>query len=466
MSFWFAPLFRTKGDPDREVLRVFRFAIQVYGCQMNVYDSDRLRTSLLERGWEETSEDDADIVLFVTCSIRAKAEQKVWSEIGRLEHRHRLQGAPLVAVIGCMAQRLKDAFVSRFSNVRLVAGPRSLGRVPEGLEQVLKGDKPRLFIDDPGSLDDLECAPIRRENPWKAFLTIAHGCDNYCTYCVVPYVRGRFWSRAPEAILQEVRELAEDGVREISLIGQNVNSYGADFDNDYSFASLLRDVAAEKRVDRIRFYTSHPKDFTKDIVEAMADNPEICPAVNLPIQSGSDRVLKAMRRGYTLKEYADIVEMIRKGLPESAVTSDLIVGFPGETVEDFEASLTALERFSFDLLHSAAYSPREGTAASRMGQQVPEEEKKRRLTEVNRIQAEISAEINAGLVGRNYEILVDSPAPKGQGLLQGRTPTDKVVIVEGPESLLGQLVNVRIDRAGKWYLYGSVISQKQVGGGQ
>ncbi|MFP4481848.1 MAG: tRNA (N6-isopentenyl adenosine(37)-C2)-methylthiotransferase MiaB [Thermovirgaceae bacterium] len=445
---------------------MFRFAIHVYGCQMNVYDADRLRTSLLEKGWEEVAEDAADIVLFVTCSIRAKAEQKVWSEIGRLEHLHRSREAPLVAVVGCMGQRLGKAFLNRFSNVRLVAGPRSLGRVPDGLEQVTKGGKPLLIIDDPKGLDDLECAPVRRENHWKAFLTIAHGCDNFCTYCIVPYVRGRFRSRDPGEILNEVRELAADGVREISLIGQNVNSYGADFENGYSFASLLRDVAAEKLVDRIRFYTSHPKDFTPDIVEAMRDNQEICPAINLPIQSGSDRILKAMRRGYSLEEYATIVEMIRKGLPESAVTSDLIVGFPGETEEDFKASVQALKRFRFDLLHSAAYSPREGTVASLMEDQVPACEKKRRLNEVNGIQMKISAEINAALVGRTFEILVDGPAPKGEGLLQGRTVTDKVVIVEGPESLLGRLVQVRIDRAGKWYLHGSVLPRGNSDGGR
>ncbi len=445
---------------------MFRFAVHVYGCQMNVYDADRLRTSLLEMGWEETTEETAEMVIFITCSIRAKAEQKVWSEIGRLEHRHRSRGAPLVAVVGCMGQRLGDAFISRFPNVRLVAGPRSLGRVPEGLQQVACGGKAMLLLDDPNALDDLDCAPLRRENHWKAFLTIAHGCDNFCTYCIVPYVRGRFRSRAPEEIFREVRELAADGVREISLIGQNVNSYGADFDNGYSFASLLRDVAGLKLVDRIRFYTSHPRDFTRDIVEAMVENPEICPAINLPIQSGSDRILKAMRRGYSLEEYASLVEMIRKILPESAVTSDLIVGFPGETEEDFEASLAALKRFKFDLLHSAAYSPREKTAASVMGDQVPDHEKKRRLNEVNRVQTLISAEINAALVGKTFEILIDSTAPKGGGLLQGRTATDKVVIVEGPESLLGQLVQVRIDRAGKWFLRGRLIPRENVNGGR
>jgi len=445
---------------------VFRFAIHVYGCQMNVYDADRLRTSLLERGWQETAEEAAEMVIFVTCSIRAKAEQKVWSEIGRLEHLHRSRGTPLVAVVGCMGQRLGDAFFSRFPNVRLVAGPRSLGRVPTALEQVIRGGKPLLLPDDPNDLDDLECAPLRRENRWKAFLTITHGCDNFCTYCIVPYVRGRFRSRTPDEILREVEELAADGVREISLIGQNVNSYGADFDNGYSFASLLRDVAAEKLVERIRFYTSHPRDFTRDIVEAMVDNPEICPAINLPIQSGSDRILKAMRRGYSLEEYASIVEMIRKALPESAVTSDLIVGFPGETEEDFEASVAALKRFKFDLLHSAAYSPRDGTEASLMDDQVPDNEKKRRLNEVNRVQTRISTGINAALVGKTFEVLLDSPAPKGGGLLQGRTVTDKVVIVEGPESLLGRLVQVRIEGAGKWYLHGRLIAGENIDGGR
>ena len=439
---------------------MFAFTIYVYGCQMNVYDADRLRTALLDRGWNETTEDEADVVIYVTCSIRAKAEQKVWSEIGRLDNLNKDRRSPFVAVVGCMAQRLGDAFMSRFPNVRLVAGPRNLGRVPKGLEEVIKNRKTCLFLDDHNELHDLGCAPIRRENPWKAFLTIAHGCDNFCTYCIVPYVRGRFRSRAPEEIIEEVRRLTDDGVREISLIGQNVNSYGADFKNGYSFASLLRDVASERKLDRIRFYTSHPRDFTKDIVDVMAENPKICPAINLPIQSGSDRVLAAMRRGYTLEQYASTVKMIREGLSEVAITSDLIVGFPGETDEDFQASLKALERFRFDLLHSAAYSPREGTVASQMQDQLPEEEKKRRLNEVNRVQSRISAEINKALLGRTCEILIDGLAPKGKGLLQGRTATDKVVIVEGPESMLGRMVKARIDRAGNWYLFGSLLSEK------
>lgn len=440
---------------------MFGFAIHVYGCQMNVYDADRLRTALQQRGWKETAEEDADVVVFVTCSIRAKAEQKVWSEIGRLDHIHGSRGRPRVAVVGCMGQRLGRSFMSRFGCVLLVAGPRSLGLVPNGLEEALRDQKGRLFLDDPRGLEDLDCAPIRRENRWKAFLTIANGCDNFCTYCIVPYVRGRFISRSPGDILHELRELARDGVKEVSLIGQNVNSYGQDFHSGYNFASLLRDVAAEKILDRIRFYTSHPKDFTKDIVDAMADNPEICPAVNLPIQSGSDRILAAMHRGYTLEQYASIVKMIRTGLCEVAVTSDLIVGFPGETEEDFQESVEALERFRFDLLHSAAYSPREATAAARMSPQVPEHEKKRRLNEVNRIQKRISAEINESLVGREFEIFLDAPAPKGEGLLQGRTMTDKVVIVQGPKSMIGRRANARIDSAGNWYLYGSLIPDTQ-----
>ncbi|AER66991.1 RNA modification enzyme, MiaB family [Thermovirga lienii DSM 17291] len=433
------------------------YAIKVYGCQMNVYDAERLRTAMAKEGFSEVSlEEKPELVIFVTCSIREKAEQKVWSEIGRLDSQWRRKGAPKVAVIGCMAQRLGSKFMDRFKSVCLVAGPRNLGKVPEALSNIAKNEERVLLLDDPRELSDLDCPPLRRDNPWRAYITIAHGCDNFCTYCIVPFTRGRFRSRAPEEIFKEIDFLVADGVREIILLGQNVNSYGADFDNGYRFSNLLRDVASDERVDLVRFLTSHPKDFTEDIVDVMASNSKICPAINLPIQSGSDRILSLMNRGYTVEQYAKIVETIRNKLEEVAITSDLIVGFPGETEEDFNASVDALKRFRFDLVHTAAYSPREGTAGAKMKDQLSEEEKYRRLNIVNELQNKISYEINASLKGKKYKVLLDSLPPKGEGLLQGRTPTDKVVLVEGDPGLLGKFVEVSITEAEHWCLRGKL----------
>lgn len=434
------------------------FALKVYGCQMNVYDSDKIRTALVRRGWAEVPEEEARVVIFNGCSIRDKAEHKVWSELGRYSSRWNREGLPVVAVVGCIAQNIGKDMISRFPWVRMIAGPRHIGAIPDALEELVeKGGQIILLDEDDRAFIDLPVPPSERLNPLKAFVTIAHGCDNYCTYCIVPFVRGRFVSRPPEDILSEVRQLIDTGVMEITLLGQNVNSYGTDFEKTYRFSHLLRDVSSIEGLRLLRFATSHPMHFTPDIVDAMAVSPRICPGINLPIQSGSDRILKIMNRKYDLATYTAIVEMIREKLPEVGLTSDLIVGFPGETPEDFEASLEALRKFRFDLVHSAAYSPREKTAAANMKDQIPHAEKKRRLNLVNELQSEIAYEINSSLVGREYVILVDGPAPKGEGLLQGRTPTDKVVIFRGDMTLVGRFVKVSIEEAEHWCLHGRYL---------
>ena len=305
---------------------------------------------------------------------------------------------------------------------------------------------------------DLDEFTARRENPWRAYVTIAHGCDNFCTYCIVPYVRGRFLSRPPEEILSEVRLLAASGVREITLLGQNVNSYGKDRSDGTTFSSLLRGVARVEGIDLVRFVTSLPQDFTEDIVEVMASERAVCPSLNLPIQAGSDRILKLMNRKYTRAEYLDKVRMVRGALPELGLTSDLIVGFPGETEEDFEASVSALEAIRFDLVHTAAYSERAGTPAATMPGALPQAVRLSRLTRINAVQDAITLSINKGLVGRTYRVLVDSPAPKGIGLLQGRTPTDKVLLFPGKESMLGGFVTVRVTEAESWCLHGEILA--------
>jgi len=445
-----------------------RFALKIYGCQMNVYDGDKIRTALVARGWRESPEDEADLVILNGCSIRDKAEQKVWSDLGRFAVRWKNERKPIVAVTGCVAQSVGRRMAARFPWVRFVSGPRHIGAVPDALEQFFNerdagrtiGNEETVFLldDDPRAFLDLPGAPTERVNRWKAFVTIAHGCDNFCSYCIVPYVRGRFVSRPAEDILEEMRTLVADGVLEITLLGQNVNSYGSDFSDGYRFSSLLRDAAASTGVRLLRFVTSHPRDFTPDIVEAMAEHTDIlCPSINLPIQSGSDRILKMMNRGYTLEQYRAAVSLIRNHLPGAGLTTDLIVGHPGETDDDFQCSVNALREFRFDLVHSAAYSPREGTSAAAREDQIPREVKMARLNEINRIQSLIAREINESLVGSRFSVLLDDVAPRGEGILQGRTPSDKVVLVEGGEELLGRFVSVEITCGENWCLNGRVL---------
>ena len=433
---------------------MINFTMKVYGCQMNVYDSDKLRTALENRGWTECADEArADVVIFTGCSVRDKAEQKVWSELGRYSPSWEKHRRPLVAVTGCIAQNIGKKMLTRYPWVRLVSGPRNIGRVPDALESALseintKG-KVMLLDDDPRAFTDIELgeAPYSRLNRWRAFVTIAHGCDNFCTYCIVPYVRGRFLSRRFDEIIKEARMLAEDGVIEITLLGQNVNSYPG-------FSNLLREFAKIDGIELVRFVTSLPQDFSDEIITAMAEEPEICPSINLPIQAGSNEVLKKMNRKYTREEYFALVEKIRARLPDVGITSDLIVGFPGESEEDFLKSMDAINRVRFDQVHTAAYSIREGTAAAGFPGQLPLEVRMERLNRINAVQNQISLEINRKLLGREYRILLDDHAPKGEGLLQGRTPTDKVVLLKGDESMLGSFVNVKIVNAENWCLEG------------
>jgi len=451
-------------------MNVKKFCVKVYGCQMNVYDADRVRTVLSSRGWQEVSESEADIIMITGCSVRAKAEQKVWSELGLYDVSWKKSQRPLVALTGCIAQRIGEKALKRFPYVRLVAGPRHIGMLPNAIEQIYEHPKSRLNLLDTDprefhSLDfDSDNITIKRENKFKAYITIAHGCDNFCTYCIVPYVRGRFVSRKPEEIFTEAEMLIKDGVKEITLLGQNVNSYGKDLGLKFSW--LLREISHMEGLRRLRFVTSLPQDFTDDIIEVMAEEKTVCPSLNLPIQNGSDRILKLMNRKYTYAEYLEKVRKVREKIPDLGLTTDLIVGFPGETEEDFQASLNALREIKFDLVHSAAYSERDGTPAATMPGALPVELRLKRLTELNELQDKITFEINQELTGKTFEILVDGEAPKGENLpegeflLQGRTPSDKVVLFKGKKNLLGKFANVKINSAEAWCLHGELDNEE------
>ena len=425
---------------------------------MNSYDGDRIRTSMIHMGWKEVPEENADVIILVTCSIREKAEQKVASEIGRYDLRYRKTGSPAVVLVGCMAQRIGLSISKKFPCVRLVSGPRHLGLVPQGIEDSFSDGAQRFFMDDdPRALEDLEVVPTERTNPFKAYVTITYGCDRFCTYCIVPYVRGRLQSRGHDEIIKEAEALAASGVSEITLLGQNVDAYGKDKKDEYGFASLLKDVSKIEGIRRLRFATSHPKDFDEDILEVMAGTPSICRAINLPVQSGSDRILKEMNRGYTRSQYIELVKRIRSVLPDVSLTTDLIVGFPQETEEDFKDSYDLLKELRFDIIHTAAYSPREGTKAAIMEGQIDNKVKAARLNEINALQSQLARELNEEYVGRKFEILVDGPAPRGEGSLQGRTKTDKVVIIKGGPEYMGRYIDVKIIRASHWSLEGEII---------
>jgi tRNA-2-methylthio-N6-dimethylallyladenosine synthase len=427
---------------------------------MNVYDGDKLRGELLARGWKETGDGDrADFLIFLTCSVRDKAEQKVLSELGKFRRKWERARRPNVALLGCMAARIGAEAAGKFPWIRVAAGPSHIGLAPDAMDDVIENGSRHIFTDK-NTAAGLSCLPKTARNTHKAYITIANGCDQYCAYCIVPYVRGRFASRAPEDIMREARGLVRGGAVEITLLGQNVDAYGKDFAGDlagYTFAALLSDVASIDGLMRLRFTTSHPSDFTDDILEAMGSNPNVCRWVNLPVQAGSDKVLREMNRGYTISEYISLVTRIRNSLPDVGLTSGLIVGFPGETEEEFEQSAALLEKLRFDLVHTAAYSKREGTPASRRADQVPGEERARRLVKVNGIQTEISRQINSALVGKVFQVLLDERAPKGKDLLQGRTASDKVVLVKAPPALTGTFQNARITGYGPWCLEGELL---------
>lgn len=452
----------TYQDKENNLDEAPSFAIRIFGCQMNVYDGDRMRSAMTAQGWREVdTPEDADFTIYITCSIRDKAEQKVVSELGRFKPLWESERRPKIALLGCMAQRTGLNIMKRFPWVRVTAGPRSLGAVPGAIAASHSDGSAHIHLDDdPRSLDDLSCIPTLAANRHKAYVTIAHGCDQFCSYCIVPYVRGRFGSRHHEEILGEMKTLAAGGVFEITLIGQNVNTYGRDFTQGkkYPFAHLLRDAAEINGLRRIRFTTSHPIDFTDDILEVMENRSDvICPSINLPVQAGSDKVLREMNRKYTRDEYLATVKKIRSALPDVGLTSDLIVGFPGETDEEFEESLSLLKEVRFDLVHTAAYSPRDGTPAAARTDQVPREERALRLLRVNKLQEGISKEINDSLIGRKYSVLIDEPLQKGGGLLQGRTPTDKVVLINAPNELIGEFKDVRITGSTSWCLEGELL---------
>ncbi len=433
--------------------------VDTYGCQQNEADSERLRGYLARMGYAfSDTEEGADLVLVNTCAIREHAEHRVFGNVGALSHTKRRHPGQVICVCGCMArqehvaQRLRQSF----PYVDLVFGPQLLWQFPQLLLEKLTTGK-RVFAtqDVPGAV--AEGIPVVRQNPRKAWVSIMYGCNNFCTYCIVPYVRGRERSRQPEDILAEVRELAAAGYQDITLLGQNVNSYGKDLDRGVDFAWLLEQVNAIPGDFLIRFMTSHPKDAGERLFDTMAACEKVAPVLHLPFQSGSSRVLKAMNRGYTREHYLDLVAQLRARIPDIVLTSDVIVGFPGETQEEFEETLSLIEAVRFDALFTFIFSPRRGTPAEKLDDPMPKEQKNANFQRLLQRQNQISGEKHQAYVGKTLRCLVDGQGEDGR--LTARTAGGRLVHLAAEPAVIGTWQEVRVTRASTWALFGELAAR-------
>ena len=435
-----------------------RAFVQTFGCQMNARDSEKLLGVLLASGFEEGEDERADLVVINTCTVRENANERLYGHLGHLNSMKREHPEKIIALCGCRMQEADEVERIRktYSFVDVVFGTHNLYRFPALLAQRLERGR-RIFEVWDAPREMVEELPKKREIPWKSGVNISFGCDNFCTYCIVPYVRGRERSRRPEEILEEVRKLAEEGVIEIMLLGQNVNSYGKGLEGTPSFARLLEAVCQVEGIQRVRFMTSHPKDLSDELIRVIRDNEKVCRHLHLPLQSGSDRILKAMNRHYDKKGYLDLVERIRAAVPEISLTTDIIVGFPGETEEDFAETLEVVEKVRFDSAFTFIYSPRSGTPAARMENQVePALVKERFARLLNRVQT-IGAQQSGRDVGRVMPALVEAVDPQVPGRVTGRLSNNIMVHFPGEESLLGKIVRVSLDEVHGFYYIGRMI---------
>ncbi|HHY60398.1 MAG TPA: tRNA (N6-isopentenyl adenosine(37)-C2)-methylthiotransferase MiaB [Clostridia bacterium] len=438
--------------------QIRNYHIITYGCQMNEHDTEVLSGILEQLGYQWTDEpEQADVVLINTCCVRERAENKVIGLLGELKHVKEKNPDVVIGVCGCMAQQpgMAEKLREKVPHVDLVFGTHNVHRLPELLSMAQAADGTIIEIWDKEQ-EIVESLPLRRWNNIKGYVTIMYGCNNFCTYCIVPYVRGRERSREPQAIQEEVRAMARQGFKEVMLLGQNVNSYGKDLGLGFDFADLLQSLDDIEGLARIRYTTSHPRDFTDKLIETIKNAKKVCEHFHLPVQAGSNQVLKRMNRGYTREYYLDLVKKIRQAIPEATITTDIIVGFPGETDADFEDTLDLVAQVRFDNAFTFLYSPRTGTPAAKW-EQVDEEVKKERFQRLLELQNRISWERNQELLGSVQEVLVEGVSKTNAERLTGRTRGNKIVVFEGSEELIGQLVQVRICEAPTWFLVGEVI---------
>ena len=430
--------------------------VHSYGCQQNVNDGERIKGVLVDIGYGLCDKpEDADLILFNTCAVREHAEQRVFGNVGALKGLKEKKPGLIIGLCGCMANQkhVVEKLRKSYPYVDLVFGVDGIDTLPQLIAQKLQKHK-RVLLDPAQRPVIVENIPIRRESEFRAWLPIMYGCDNFCTYCIVPYVRGREKSRKPGDILAEFRSLVEAGYKEITLLGQNVNSYGKGLEEQIDFSDLLNLLCTVPGDYHIRFMTSHPKDASERLFDAMARCEKVAPHLHLPFQAGNDRVLTAMNRGYTREHYLGLVRSLRERVPDIVLTSDIIVGFPGETTAEFEDTLTVLREVEFDALFTFLYSPREGTPAARLPDPLSKEEKAANFQRLVDLQNEISAKKQQGYVGRTLRCLVDEPSDDPRHNLNARTAGGRLVHLTGDPALLGQFVDLKITGASTWTLFG------------
>lgn len=441
---------RARGEVPRAYIRT-------YGCQQNVSDGEKLKGMLASMGYAFTDDiEEADFVIFNTCAIREHAEDRVFGNVGALKAVKKRHPSMIIALCGCMMEQeqVAEKIKKSYPFVNLVFGTHSLHHFPELLYKTLTGDK-RIF--ERGIEDNriVEGIPTRRDGDFKAWLPIMYGCDNFCSYCIVPYVRGRERSRKSDDIIKEAKSLIFSGYKDITLLGQNVNSYGKNLDEDIDFSKLLKRINNIDGEYWLRFMTSHPKDATKELIDTIAESEHVCNHLHLPFQSGNDRVLKKMNRRYTRDKYLSIINYAKEKIPDLSITSDIIVGFPGETYEEFCDTLSLIKEVGFTSLFTFIFSAREGTPASKMDDPIPYKEKSMWFRELLKVQEEIAAKRCASMVDKVYRVLVEGENSKGE--LTSRTQGNIIVEFTGDKSLIGKFVNVKITKARNWILKGKVI---------
>ena len=434
------------------------YHILTYGCQMNEHDSEKISGMLESIGYEETDDEkNADLIIFNTCLIRENAELKVFGKLGEVKGLKRKKPDMIVAICGCMMQKeeIRDTVLKKYSFVDIIFGTNTIHELP-GLIYNAEFNKNRSvnIIDNTELI--YENMPKNRKFKYKALVNIAYGCNNFCTYCVVPYVRGREKSREPQEIINEVKALSEDGCKEITLLGQNVNSYGSNLENKFTFAELLYELNKIDGIERIRFMTSHPKDLSNDLIFAIKDCKKVCNHVHLPVQSGSNEILNKMNRKYTKEHYLEIVRKLKEAIPDVAITTDIIVGFPGETEEDFMETVDVVKRVEYDSAFTFLYSMREGTIAAKMEDQIPDEIKHERFDRLLEVLYPIVLKRNEQCIGKVYPVLVESLSKTDINTLTGRTEHFRLVHFTGSEDLVGQIVNVKITNVKTFHMEGEL----------
>ena len=433
------------------------YFIKTYGCQMNVHDSENIKAILEDMGYKESETfEKADLILLNTCAIRENAHNKVFGMIGRIKHLKEERPDIIAGICGCMAQEecVVDEILSKYKFLDIVFGTHNIHELPLVLEKHLKNRKLEVEVYSCEG-DIIEDMPVKRDSKYKAWVNIMYGCDKFCTYCIVPYTRGKQRSRNPKDIIKEIEELKKEGYKEVTLLGQNVNAYGKDLDIDYDMTNLLEDVASTN-IDRIRFVTSHPWDFTDKMIETISKHENIMPYIHLPLQSGSNRILKLMGRRYTKESYLKLFNKIKNTIKNVAITTDIIVGFPGETEEEFEDTIDVVNKCKFDSAFTFIFSPREGTPASKMEDNIPFNEKEERLYRLNKLINKYSKEANEKYLNKKVLVLLEGESSK-KGSLMGYTDTMKLVNVKGKKDLIGEIVNVKITDVKSFSMDGEII---------